>query len=353
MPPGRADRKTPRKTTTGSCCAARARCRPASNGSASPDARTRASPAGSPRARSRRALCPRAPSRWARSRRTASLVTAACPVTACPVLASPLVACPTARRRAHLLTGACRTAGTQMAACPMGRSPTAARRTRAYRTVRLRTVRLRTVPLRTVPLSTVPLRTVPLSTVPLRTVECRMAACRAAGSRTLVPHLMALPCPMAGQYPAHSIGCRTGAGCRRAQTGSTGRRGPAHRAGPRVGTMGRVRPPKTHTPTVGAARSRRRAHRRRAAPGPQDRPQARLTEVRSPTVPPGHRGYLGHPGYPGHLGYPGLRRCASTRPPGRASVLLTAASGWGHRWARHRGHHLGHRWALGRSHRGR
>jgi hypothetical protein len=348
MPPGRADRKTPRKTTTGSCCAARARCRPASNGSASPDARTRASPAGSPRARSRRALCPRAPSRWARSRRTASLVTAACPVTACPVLASPLVACPTARRRAHLLTGACRTAGTQMAACPMGRSPTAARRTRAYRTVRLRTVRLRTVPLRTVPLSTVP-----LSTVPLRTVECRMAACRAAGSRTLVPHLMALPCPMAGQYPAHSIGCRTGAGCRRAQTGSTGRRGPAHRAGPRVGTMGRVRPPKTHTPTVGAARSRRRAHRRRAAPGPQDRPQARLTEVRSPTVPPGHRGYLGHPGYPGHLGYPGLRRCASTRPPGRASVLLTAASGWGHRWARHRGHHLGHRWALGRSHRGR
>ena len=62
-------------------------------------------------------------------------------------------------------------------------------------------------------------------------------------------------------------------------------------------------------------------------PVQEDRHQVRLTGVRSPTAVPG---------YLGHLGYLGLRRYASTRSPGRALMLLTAASGWGRRWA--------HRW---------
>jgi hypothetical protein len=66
-------------------------------------------------------------------------------------------------------------------------------------------------------------------------------------------------------------------------------------------------------------------------PVQEDRHQVRLTGVRSPTAVPG---------YLGHLGYLGLRRYASTRSPGRALMLLTAASGWGrlqaHRWNRRR-----------------
>ncbi len=132
---------------------------------------------------------------------------------------------------------------------------------------------------------------------------------------------------MAGKYPADSPGCRTGAGYRRARTDFTDRLGQARRAVHQGGTTGLVRPPRTRTPTVGAARRQHRGQAHRGQPVPEDRPQVRLTGVRSPTA------VLGYPGY---LGYLGLRRCASTRPAGRALMLLTAASGWGRRWA--------HRW---------
>ncbi len=77
------------------------------------------------------------------------------------------------------------------------------------------------------------------------------------------------------------------------------------------------------------------------------RPRVRLTGVRSPMAP---RGY---PGYLGNLGYLGLRRCASTRPRGRASMVLTAASGWGHYRGHHWGRRPGHRWGHRRNRRGR
>ena len=202
-----------------------------------------------------------------------------------------------------------------MAACPAGQ----------YRMAVLRTA------YRTAPPSTALRRIAPRRIAVPRTPARHTAVSRTAVSRT------AGPCLMAGRYPADSPGCRTGAGYRRARTDFTDRLGPARRAVHQGGTTGLVRPPRTRTPTVGAARRqhrgqahRGRAHRGRAHRGqsvPEDRPQVRLTGVRSPTAVPG---YLGYPGYLG------LRRCASTRPPGRALMLLTAASGWGRRWA--------HRW---------
>ena len=272
----------------------------------------------------------------------AVLATAACPaVTACPVVAGP-----TARCQADPRASASRTVGTQMAACPTGRRctalprtaacRTALPRTAACRTVHLRTVHLRTVHLRTVHLRTGYLRTVACRMVACRMVACRMVACRMAGSRRAPPCQTAPRCPVAGRYPAGSPGCRTGAGCRRTRTALTGRLGPAHRAGHRVDTTGRARPPPTRTPTVGAARTRRQAHHRpvpscQAVQGPEDRPRVRLTGVRSPIT---HRGYLGKLAYLGYLGNLGLRRCVSTRPRGRASTRLTAASGSGHRRGR-------------------
>ncbi len=194
-----------------------------------------------------------------------------------------------------------------------------------------------------------------------RTAVCRMAPLpkaslrtelRAGGSRMAVPCLTAGH-PTAGRHPTVSTGCRTGVGCHRTRSAYTGHQDLARRAGHRAATTGRVQPSPTRTPTGGAARRRHRAHRRQArhcqaAQGLQHRPQVRLTGVRSPITP---RGY---PGYLGNLGYLGLRRCGSTRPLGRASMVLTAASGSGHHWGhhqgrhrgRHRGHHRGH-------HRGR
>jgi hypothetical protein len=301
MPPGLAGRWTPRKTTTVNRCAVRAKCRPGSNGSASRDARTRASPAGSPRALSRQAL-----SRQALSRHMAARATAAGPVTACPTVLG----------RADLRARAGRTAGTQMAACPTGQCRMAVLPTAC----------------RTAPPSTAPRRI-----APRRTAVPRTAACRTPVSRTPVSRTAGRPTagrPTAGRYPADSPGCRTGAGYRRALTAFTDRLGLARRAGHQGGTTGRVRPPRTRTPTVGAARRRHRGrghrgrgHRGLLGPVPEDRPQVRLTGVRSPTAVPG---YLGHPGYLG------LRRCVSTRPPGRALMLLRAASGGGRRWAHRR-----------------
>jgi len=206
-----------------------------------------------------------------------------------------------------------------MAACPTGRCRTAAPRTAAPSTAAPRTAVCRMAPLPKAPLRT-----------ELRTGESRMAVlCLTAGH------------PTAGRYPTVSTGCRTGVGCHRTRTAYTGHRGLARRAGHRAATTGRVRPSPTRTPTAGAARRRHQAHRRQArhsqaARGLEHRPQVRLTGVRSPLAP---RGY---PGYLGNLGYLGLRRCESTRPRGRASMVLTAASGSGHHWGRHRGHRWGH-----------
>ena len=293
MPPGRAGRQTPRKTTTGNCSAVRAMCRPGSNGPASRDARTPVSQAGSHRAPSRRTAFRRAP----------SLATAA---------------------------------------CPMGRCRTAAPRTAGH------TEHLHTEHLRPVPRHTEHLPAVPRRTVACRTAAPRMAACRTAGCRMAAPCLMGRS--TADRDPADSPGCRTGAGCRRTRTALAGRRVPARRAGPQAVTTGQVRPSRIGTPTAGAARRlahrrlahrcqahRCQAHRCQAAPGLEDRPQVRLTGVRSPTTPQEYLGYLGY------------RRCASSRPQVRASTLLTAASGSGHRRGRHWGHRRGRR----RNRRGR
>jgi hypothetical protein len=258
----------------------------------------------------------------------------------------PLSACPTVRGRAVRRARADRMAGTQMAACPMGRCRMAAPRTS-------------------------PRRTAPPPKAPRRMAPRRMAPRRTGVSRTAVSRT-ARPCLMTSRYPADSTGCRTGAGYRRARTACTGRLGPARRAGHRGGTTGRVRPPRTRTPTAGAARRRRRGqapqgqahhcrvhrgqahhcrvhrgqahhcrvhrgqahhcrvHRGQLVAVPEGRLRVRLTGARSPTVAPGYLGYLGS------LGSLGLRRCASTRPPGRALMLLTAASGWVRRWAHRR-----------------
>jgi hypothetical protein len=213
-------------------------------------------------------------------------------------------------------------------------------------------------------------------------MSCPMGPCRTPAPPTPAPptpdlrtaslHLAASL--LAGRYRVGSPGCRTGAGCRRARTASTGLRGPPCRAaGHRAGTTGRGRAPRTRTPIAGAdRRPRRQAGRHRAAPFPEDRQAApfpedrqaapfpedrqaapfpedrqaapfledrqavpfpedrlrvRLAGVRSPTPPPG---------YPGNLEYPGLRCCASTRPPDRASMFPTAVSGSARRQS-HRG----------------
>ena len=206
-------------------------------------------------------------------------------------------------RRADLRAPAYRTAGTRMAARRTGRCRTAVPRTAARRTA----------PHRTVP-SDGPMP----NGGPPNGGPPNGGPRRRAGRQARLPNGRRVP---------------------RTRTALTGRRGPARRAGRRAGTTGRVRPSRTRTPTAGAARPRRLAHRRqshrrqehrrqehrcRAAPGLEDRPQVRLTGVRSPTAP---QEYLGHLGYQGYLG---LHRCASSRPQGRASTLLTAVSGSGH-----------------------
>ena len=237
---------------------------------------------------------PPAPSRQALSRQMASRATAAGPVTACP----------TALGRADLRARAGRTAGTQMAACPTGQCRMAGPQMAACPTGQYRTAVLRTA-YRTAPPSTALRRIAPRRIAVPRTPARHTAVSRTAVSRT------AGPCLMAGRYPADSPGCRTGAGYRRARTACTDRLGPARRAGHQGGTTGLVRPPRTRTPTVGAARRQHRgqAHRGRAhrgqAPVPEDRPQVRLTGVRSPTAVPG--GIPGVPGVPGVLGSPPLR----------------------------------------------
>ena len=94
----------------------------------------------------------------------------------------------------------------------------------------------------------------------------------------------------------------------------------------------------TRTPTAGAARRRHRAHRRQArhcqaARGLEHRPQVRLTGVRSPIAP------RGQPGYLGNLGYLGLPVAGAPARAGRASMVLTAASGSGRHWGCHPGRH--------------
>jgi hypothetical protein len=184
------------------------------------------------------------------------------------------------------------------------------------------------------------------------------AASLMAGRRTVAPCPMAARLtagrPMAGRYRVASPGCRTGAGCRRARTASTGLRGPPCRAGHRVGTTGRGRAPGTRTPTAGADRPRRQAGRHRAAPFPEDRQESPFPEDRQESPFPedrlavpfpedrlrvrlaGVHSLAPSPGYPGNLEYPGLRCCVSIRPPDRASTFPTAVSGSARR-QNHRG----------------
>lgn len=197
-----------------------------------------------------------------------------------------------------------------------------------------------------------------------RTREHRTAR-RMPGLRPAAPCPTASACPMRGRpaadrVPPASTGCLTGAECRRTRTASTGRLDPACREGRRVGTMGRARLPRTHTPETGAARARCRARRRpataQAVPSPaalavtalvprfpavrflavrflaalagtvqavrflvprlpEDRLRGRRTEFRRPTE------------VRGDPVLPGPRRCASIRRPDRATKVLTAGSG--------------------------
>ena len=188
-------------------------------------------------------------------------------------------------------------------------------------------------------------------TASLHMAASHTAASLMAGRRTVAPCPMAARLtagrPMAGRHRVGSPGCRTGAGCRRARTASTGLRGPPCRAGHRAGTTGRGRAPRTRTPTAGADRPRRQAGRHRAAPFPEDRQAAPFPEDRQAVPFPEDRlrdrlagvpqpPHAGPPGYPGNLEYPGLRCCASIRPPDRASMFPTAVSGSARR-QNHRG----------------
>jgi hypothetical protein len=151
---------------------------------------------------------------------------------------------------------------------------------------------------------------------------------------------------MTGRGPA-GTGCRTGDGCRRERTACTGRRDRAPRAAPRAGTTGRGQPSRITTRTAGAGRTRRRRGATfpavpagavlvraglvravlvqeelvRAGRVPGDRPRGRRTGRRH------HTGLPARPGSRALRDQPGFRRCASTRPPDRASRRPTAVTG--------------------------
>ena len=222
------------------------------------------------------------------------------------------------------------------------------------RTVLPRTVLPRTVLVSTVPVSTVLPRTVLVSTVLPRTVRRPTALHTTAGPTPEVPAGLT-----GGRGPA-GTGCRTGAGCRRERIACTGRRDRARRAAPRAGTTGPGPPSRITTPTAGASRTRRRrgltlpavpagavlarsvlvraelvraelvqaglvrAGLVQAGRVPGDRPRGRRTGHRHRTGLPARPGSRALRGRPGWLGF---RRCASTRPPGRASRRPTAVTG--------------------------
>jgi len=295
-PRGLADRWTPRKTTTASCCGAPARYRPGSSGSASRDVRTPGSPAGTRRT----------PAQGTGALGTGPLATGPLGAGAQGTRAQgtggrPATPCPADRcRTADLQAAAYRTAVTP-AACPTGRCPTAGLRMAACPMARLLTASLPPAP---------------LPPAPLPPAGPPTAACPMAGR------------PAAGRCRVGSSGCRTGGGCRRARTASTGHRGLARRAGPRAGTTGPVRRPRTRTVAAGAGPPPAPACRRPAArdPSPEDRSRTGPSPVRLREVlTAASQGSLGS------LGSLGLRRCASIRS-GDASRLPTVANGW----ARHR-----------------
>jgi hypothetical protein len=167
------------------------------------------------------------------------------------------------------------------------------------------------------------------------------------------------PCRMGGRQPTArrptpagptvrrdlaGTGCRTDGGCRRARTACTGRRDQVRLAAPQAGIMGRGRRSRTTTRTAGAGPARghradplpagrvrealvREALVREVAPQDPDRAgraRVRRTGGRRRTAGPVRPG---PPGPRGQAGQAGLRRCASTRPPGRASRRRTDVTG--------------------------
>ena len=153
--------------------------------------------------------------------------------------------------------------------------------------------------------------------------------------------------PAAGptaRWDPTATGRRTGAGCHRKRTACTGRRGRARRAAPQAGTTGRSPPSRIITRTAGAGRAR-------PHPGATVRAATvraglvRAVPVRAGLVPvglvhgdrrTGHRYPTGLPARPGSTALqarpglppqPGLRRCASTRRPGRTSRRPRAVTG--------------------------
>jgi hypothetical protein len=270
MRPGPAAGPRPRTTTTGSCLDDQARCRPGSREYVSRDGRSRAA---SLRAR----------------RRTEA----------------PAARCRRADRRAPGLRA------------PGLRAPGLRAPGRALRVAACRTVLRHTVLRHTALPPTVPRRTGLPPTV-LRP---------AAGPAPEVPAAG----PTAGWDPA-ATSCRTDAGSRRGRNACTGRRGRARRAVPRAGTTGRGPPSRIITRTAGAGRAppRRGATVRailvRAGLVHGDRRTGHRHPTGLPARPgsPALRGRLGRLGRPRQ---PGLRRCASTRPPGRTSRRPTAVTG--------------------------
>jgi hypothetical protein len=230
-------------------------------------------------------------------------------------------------------------------------------------------------------------RTALTSTGLPREVLLRMALPRRELPRTALP-LTVGPCRTGGLPPTvrrptpagptvrpdlAGTGCRTDGGCRRAQTVCTGRRDRVRPAAPQAGIMGRGLPSRTITRTAGAGPAPR--HRAVTLPAGRD-PEAQARAVPPRAVPPravlvarvapvpafparealvreaalprparagrarvrrtGGRRRLagpvrpGPPGLPeprGQAGQAGLRRCVSTRPPGRASRRRTDVTG--------------------------
>ena len=269
---------------------------------------------------------PRAPSRQALSRQMASRATAAGPVTACP----------TALGRADLRARAGRTAGTQMAACPTGQCRMAGTQMAACPTGQCRMAVLRTA-----------YRTAPPSTALRRIAPRRIAVPRTPARHTAVSRTAAIPnggpMPNGGQVPGRQSRLPNG---RRVSPGADRLYRPPGPSAP-GGTSGRHHGPGPAAPDPYAdSWSRPKAAPGPGAPGPgAPGPGAPGPGAPGPAGPgrpaagPAHGGPQPHGG-PGSTwgtwGTLGLRRCASTRPPGRALMLLTAASGWGRRWA--------HRW---------
>jgi hypothetical protein len=276
---------------------------------------------------------------------------------------------PTPGRRARAVTRmmAGRTSATRTGD-RTGRSPTAERRTRAGRprpdhpwacrrwahhrrahSIRAalmpaaRAVACRTVLPRTARPSTVLPRTVlPRTMLPREALLLPLIAglartggrsptaqCRTPGQTPAGPTVA----PAAGRHLA-GIACRTGGGCHRGRTACTGRRDRARRAAPRAGTMGPGQRSRSTTRTAGADRAQHhRVARFPAArvrevalrgPVRGDRARAPRTGVRRRTAA------LARPGSPDlrhQAGQAGLRRCVSTRRPGRASRRRTDATG--------------------------